>query len=93
MSYDEEKLTTLGHLKELAKRVEQDYATKEELKALEEGGGGEAGGTSDHRELANRDAEAQHPIGAITGLEMELSKRLTEDSAMSVVDIIKIMEE
>lgn len=50
-------------------------------------------GTSDHRELANRDAEEQHPIGAITGLERELSKRLTEDNAMSVVDIIKIMEE
>lgn len=50
-------------------------------------------GTSDHRELANRDAEEQHPIRAIAGLERELSKRLTEDSAMSVVDIIKIMEE
>lgn len=50
-------------------------------------------GTSDHRELTNRDAEGQHPIASITNLERELSKRLTEDSAMSVVDIIKIMEE
>lgn len=50
------------------------------------------GGTSDHRELTNRDAGEQHPIASITNLERELSKRLTEDSAMSVVDIIKIME-
>lgn len=50
-------------------------------------------GASDHRELTNRDAEEQHTIGAITGLERELSKRLPEDSAMSVADIIKIMEE
>lgn len=51
------------------------------------------GGTSDHRELEYRDAEGQHPIGAITGLGSELSKRVKEDDAMSVVDIIKIMEE
>lgn len=51
------------------------------------------GGTSDHRELEYRDAEGQHPIGAITGLDSELSKRVKEDDAMSVVDIIKIMEE
>lgn len=50
------------------------------------------GGTYDHRELTNRDAGEQHPIASITNLERELSKRLTEDSAMSVVDIIKIME-
>lgn len=51
------------------------------------------GGTLDHRELEYRDAEGQHPIGAITGLDSELSKRVKEDDAMSVVDIIKIMEE
>lgn len=56
MSYDEGKLTTVKHLKELAQRVEVDFATK---KALE---------------------------GAIAG-------QLTEDNAMSVVDIIKILEE
>lgn len=50
------------------------------------------GGASDHRLLANRDAEGQHPIGAITGLERELSRRLSGDNALSVVDIIKIME-
>lgn len=51
------------------------------------------GGTLDHRELEYRDAQGQHPIGAITGLDSELSKRVKEDDAMSVVDIINIMEE
>lgn len=50
------------------------------------------GGTSDHRELTNRDAGEQHPIGAITGLDQELAKRVSEDDALSVVDIIKILE-
>ena len=27
------------------------------------------GGTTDHRELTNRDADDQHPIKAITGLQ------------------------
>ena len=31
-------------------------------------------GTTDHRQLSNRDAEAQHPIGAISGLEAELER-------------------
>lgn len=51
------------------------------------------GGIVDHRELSHRDAEGQHPIASITNLERELSKRMNEDDAMSVVDIIKIMEE
>lgn len=46
----------------------------------------------DHRELSCRDAEGQHPIAAITGLDNELSRRVREDDALSVVDIIKIME-
>ena len=29
-------------------------------------------GTSDHRELTNRDADDQHPIKAITGLQEKL---------------------
>ena len=32
----------------------------------------ESGGTSDHRQLTNRDAENQHPITAITGLQTAL---------------------
>lgn len=46
----------------------------------------------DHCALLHLDAEGQHPIQAIIGLEGELSKRLTADDAMSAVDIIKIME-
>lgn len=51
------------------------------------------GGAPDHQELSNRDAKDQHPIGAITGLDRELSKRVSEDDALNVVEIIKIMEE
>ena len=54
-------------------------------------GGGE-GGTTDHRALTHREDEDAHPIGAITHLERELAKRVTADDALSVVDIIKIME-
>lgn len=54
------------------------------------GGGGE--GTADHRTLAHRDAVGQHPISAIAGLERELSRRIQSGDALSVVDIIKIME-
>ena len=36
-------------------------------------GGGESG-TADHRYLSNRDAERQHPINAIDGLEEELRR-------------------
>lgn len=32
------------------------------------------GGTTDHRDLTNRDAENQHPIGAIEDLEEELKR-------------------
>lgn len=51
------------------------------------------GGMPDHRDLINRDTEDQHPIGAITGLDDELSKRVKEGDALSVEDIIIIMEE
>lgn len=51
------------------------------------------GGMADHRELINRDTEDQHPIGAITGLDDELSKRVKEGDALSVEDIMNIMEE
>ena len=54
-------------------------------------GSGESG-TTDHRALTHREDEDAHPIGAITHLERELAKRVTADDALSVVDIIKIME-
>lgn len=40
-------------------------------------GGGE-GGTTDHRYLSNRDAENQHPIEAISGLDEIPNKRVLE---------------
>lgn len=40
-------------------------------------GGGE-GGTTDHRYLTNRDAEGQHPIEAISGLDEIPNKRVLE---------------
>lgn len=43
------------------------------LSEVELPGGGE-GGTSDHRALTHRDAEKQHPIPAIDGLEEELRR-------------------
>lgn len=51
------------------------------------------GGKPDHRELINRDTEDQHPIGAITGLDDALSKRVKEGDALSVEEIMNIMEE
>ena len=35
MSYDINKLTKLGHLKELANKIKSDYATKAELQAIQ----------------------------------------------------------
>ena len=35
MSYDINKLTKLGHLKSLATKIKEDYATKAELQAIE----------------------------------------------------------
>lgn len=35
--------------------------------------GGGSGGTTDHRDLINRDADDQHPIKAITGLQDKLN--------------------
>ena len=44
----------------------------------------ESGGTSDHRQLTNRDAENQHPITAITGLQTALDgKQPSGDYATS----------
>lgn len=46
----------------------------------------------DHANLKNRDAEDQHPIKAITKLAQELNNRVTTDSVISALDIIRIME-
>lgn len=55
-----------------------------------EGGGG--GGTGDHRELTNRDAEEQHPISSITGLSGRLEQTMTKGDTLTVQEILKIME-
>lgn len=49
------------------------YAGDRLLSAVPVQGGGE-GGTRDHRLLSHRDAEGQHPIGAVEGLEEELRR-------------------
>lgn len=47
--------------------------TEEEWLASLKGPPGDAG-SEDHRQLSHRDAEDQHPIGAISGLEKELER-------------------
>ena len=47
-------------------------------------GGG--GGTSDHRELTNRDAENQHPMSAITGLTAKLAEKAEKTEIPDVPD-------
>lgn len=54
--------------------------------------GGEGGGTSDHRALANRDAAEQHPINSITGLSARLDQTMSKGDALTVQEILKIME-
>lgn len=67
------------------------YSGDKLLSAVPVQGGGE-GGTSDHRALSHRDAEGQHPIEAITGLSDRLGKTMTTDNALTVSEILKIME-
>lgn len=52
-----------------------------------------AGGVTDHAQLTGRDAEDQHPIGAITQLRQELNSRIPIGSEISALDIINMMEE
>ena len=50
------------------------YAGKTLLGSVPIAGGGGEGGTSDHRFLSHRDAERQHPMSAIDGLEEEIRR-------------------
>lgn len=45
-----------------------------------QGGSGEGGGTTDHRDLTHKDSADQHSIGAITGLTDALAARPTPNS-------------
>lgn len=42
------------------------------------------GGTSDHRELTNRDLPNQHPMSAITGLDKALEGKLSKETDPTV---------
>lgn len=66
--------------------VDNDYSTIHTSSGG--GGGGGGGGTYDHTVLINRDVERQHPIGAITQLNYELSVR--PDTAISQETIINL---
>ena len=46
---------------------------------------------TDHANLKNRDADDQHPIGAITGLRNELDAKQSRDAVLTNMDIEKIM--
>lgn len=62
-------------------------------KALQGGG---SGGTSDHRQLSNRNAANQHPISAITGLQDALDKgtvkTINEDGTMTQEDLLDLAD-
>lgn len=65
----------------------QDKAEQAVIKASEFADKAEeASGTSDHRELTNRDAENQHPISAISGLTAELDE--IHQAISAIMDII-----
>ena len=51
-----------------------------------------SGGASDHSALANRDAAEQHPISSITGLSARLDQTMAKGDALTVQEILKIME-
>lgn len=50
------------------------YSGDKLLSAVPVSGGGGEGGTTDHRFLSNRDADEQHPMSAIEGLEDEIRR-------------------
>lgn len=49
---------------------------------LNQGGG--SGGTTDHRQLTNRDAADQHPMSAIAGLEDAMAAKANDDDLAAV---------
>lgn len=50
-----------------------------------------AGGTTDHSKLTNRDLPDQHPIQSITYLQKELDSRLTKTDALTNQQIQNIL--
>lgn len=72
----EQRLTELYQDTEAA--AERAEYAADRAEAAAGGGGGGEGGTTDHRFLTNRDAEDQHPIEAISGLEEIPNRRVLE---------------
>ena len=62
-------------------------AVEEVAIAIENGGGGGGGGTTDHTKLQNRDSADQHPISAITGLEIELNGKASASSTYTKSEV------
>lgn len=46
-------------------------------------------GTTDHNRLYNRDAQDQHPISAITGLQEALSTKLDSQTIQPVIEKLR----
>ena len=69
----EQLLARMGDLSTL--ETEDKSSLVAAINEVKEPGGG--GGTSDHSKLKNRDAEDQHPMSAITGLEVALAGKQT----------------
>ena len=65
---------------------------EETLSSVELPGSGGEGGTSDHRLLSHRDAEKQHPIPAIDGLEEQLRRIPAPVEPLSNEDLEEILK-
>lgn len=47
--------------------------------------------TSDHTQLINRDVSNQHPIGAISNLQIELQNRMVTGNSLTNMEIDEIL--
>lgn len=56
------------------------------------GPGGETSGTTDHRQLSHRDAEGQHPIEAISGLEEEIKRIPAPIEALTNLELEELLK-
>lgn len=68
------------------------YAGDRLLSAVPVQGGEGEGGTSDHRLLAHRDAEKQHPIAAIEGLVCELNRIPEPVEALTNIELEALLQ-
>ena len=48
--------------------------------------GGSGSGSADHNKLFNRDADNQHPISAIDGLQNILDSKLDSETALPLIE-------